>query len=230
MYNSRFYGMARQTPHRERFAQPRTRMPNPANWEAFAALKPAIAAWIVAKKATFDFAASMETAVLTWGDLTEKQQAAVERCMARDAARVSAPRPAATVLAVQNIRDALTARGKAKIMVCGFQFKLAPMSGANPGAMYVNHNGTYIGKIATDGTFHPGRDFDRETLSLLVEACQDPAGAVRRFAEETARRLALAEAEGRPMTLPCGCCGLTLSDPVSVRRGIGPICAGKWGF
>ena len=32
------------------------------------------------------------------------------------------------------------------------------------------------------------------------------------------------------LSIPCGCCGIMLTNPESIRRGIGPICAGKWGF
>jgi len=208
-------------------------------WVAFKEVQPVRAAWIEAKASSFEFAASMHNAVVRFGDLTEKQGAAVDRCAARDAERASqraangqqgASAPA-LVLAVQNIRDALQARGKAKIMLVGFQFSLAPATGSNPGALYVKHNGTYIGKIAQGSdVFQPGRDFDRATFPALQAACQDPAGAVRAHAEETARRLAEAQAAGLPLSLPCGCCGLTLTDPVSVARGIGPICAGRWGF
>jgi len=201
-------------------------------WVAYKEVQPARAAWIEAKAPTFEFAGAMYNAVLRFGDLTENQGLAVDKCIARDAERaISAPQAASIVLQVQNIRDALTARGKAKIMLVGFQFSLAPESGQNPGALYVKHNGTYIGKIARGSdVFQPGRDFDRETLPALQDACRDPAGAVRAHAEETARRLAAAQAAGLPLSLPCGCCGLTLTDPVSVTRGIGPICAGRWGF
>lgn len=36
--------------------------------------------------------------------------------------------------------------------------------------------------------------------------------------------------EDPTMSIPCGCCGLTLTNPESIARGIGPTCAGKWGF
>jgi hypothetical protein len=28
----------------------------------------------------------------------------------------------------------------------------------------------------------------------------------------------------------CSCCGRELTDPVSIEAGIGPICAGRFGF
>jgi hypothetical protein len=54
----------------------------------------------------------------------------------------------------------------------------------------------------------------------------DPAAAVKADAARRAQLLL----EDPAMTIPCGCCGLTLSNPESIARGIGPICAGKWGF
>ena len=54
-------------------------------WVSFKEVQAAVAAWIEAKADSFDFAASMYSAVIRYGDLTPNQYAAIENCMARDA-------------------------------------------------------------------------------------------------------------------------------------------------
>lgn len=54
---------------------------------AFIEAYPEMHAWMTEKAASFDFAANMLDAVRQYGDLTDAQRAAVERCMARDAER-----------------------------------------------------------------------------------------------------------------------------------------------
>ena len=55
------------------------------SWAGFAQQHPAVAAWIVAKRDSFEFAGSLYEAVQRWGSLTERQLAAAEKCAARDA-------------------------------------------------------------------------------------------------------------------------------------------------
>lgn len=50
---------------------------------------------------------------------------------------------------------------------------------------------------------------------VLLSAAADPLSAAVRF--------------GR-VTGSCSCCGRTLTDPDSIARGIGPICAERWGW
>ena len=53
----------------------------------------------------------------------------------------------------------------------------------------------------------------RRNTSARVAA--DPAAAARVSGKDTG---------------VCCCCGAELTDPVSIAAGIGPICAGNWGF
>jgi hypothetical protein len=214
----------------------RERALNPANWDAFCAAQPDVSRWIEAKAPTFDFAASLKNAVMKFADLTPGQYDAVERCMQRDTARdAQRARPhQGTQDQFPNIRAAfntVVANGaiRAQITINDVNLSLAPPTGKNPGAIYVKVRGDYKGKIV-GAAFYPGRDDATEAFAALRLIEVDPTGAVRAQAERTAQRLAEAAAAGIPMSLPCGCCGLTLTDPVSVARGIGPICAGKWGF
>ena len=205
-------------------------------WVSFKEVQAAVAAWIEAKADSFDFAASMYSAVIRYGDLTPNQYTAIENCMARDAERAQqGQNPARQTTSVEfpNIRaafDAVVAGGavKAQMTVDEVNLSLAPLTGRNPGALYVKVNGQYAGKIVGK-VFQPGRDAPADLVGKLVEIERDPRAAIQSDAARRAARLALAIAEGRSLTIPCGCCGLTLSDEVSIARGIGPICAGKWG-
>lgn len=206
-----------------------------SNLDAFVAAFPAHHEWMVAKAPRFEFAASMLVAVGKYGSLTEKQQAAVERCMARDVARVApvaAPVAAATTYPrIRAAFDAVVAKGakKAQITIGDVNVSLASMSGRNPGALYVKVGGEYAGKIIGE-TLRGSYSAPADLATKLAEIEADPTGAVRAQAERTAKRLADAAARGEDLSIPCGCCGIMLTDPVSIARGIGPICAGKWGF
>lgn len=167
-----------------------------------------------------------QTRLLGGHELSDGQMAVIAKGMARSAQwaqeRVQKP---GTALDVTAIRTVLQSRKK--VMVALFTFSMAPAHGNNPGAIYVKDNGAYVGKIpAGASTFAPGRDFDPSRLPALVEAMSDPAKAVKADAARRAKMLL----EDPTMSIPCGCCGLTLTNPESIARGIGPICAGKWGF
>jgi hypothetical protein len=173
--------------------------------------------------------ADFQTRLLGGRALSDNQMAVIVKGMARSAQwaqeRQQKASEQAVALDVTAIRAVLQTRKK--VMVALFTFSLAPAHGNNPGAIYVKDNGQYVGKIpAGASTFAPGRDFDQSRLPALVEAMADPAAAVKADAARRAQLLL----EDPAMTIPCGCCGLTLSNPESIARGIGPICAGKWGF
>jgi len=173
--------------------------------------------------------ADFQTRLLGGHELTDGQMAVIVKGMARSAQwaaeRVQKQAEQAVALDVTAIRAALQTRKK--ITIALFTFSLAPSHGNNPGAIYVKDNGQYVGKIARDAsTFAPGRDFDQSRLPALVEAMADPAKAVKADAARRAKMLL----EDPTMSIPCGCCGLTLTNPESIARGIGPICAGKWNF
>lgn len=82
------------------------------------------------------------------------------------------------------------------------------------GALYVKESGTYLGKIM-GGKFIASRDCNADQSARIVAAAADPERA--------------AVAYGKLLG-SCSCCGRELSDPESVARGIGPICAANWGL
>lgn len=172
--------------------------------------------WIEAKAPTFDFAMSMKNALRRYGTLTVKQAAAVERCMARDAA---AQRPAVAVqtdLLLEAFEKAAAAGTKRPVMRFeAFKASLASATGRNPGAVYIKSpEGEYLGKIA-GGQFKRVAACDDVTEQAVVATMQDPLAAAVAYGKRTGA---------------CSICGRTLSDPVSVSSGIGPICAAKFGL
>lgn len=224
-------------------AQERKERQGASRWDVFAQAHAVEAAWIVEQAPRFDFAAKMRDAIEKYGDLTPGQLAAVQRGVARSeawkaeraqkASQAAAAAQQAPALTFPNLRaafDGLVAKGakKAQMTFEDVNISLASMSGRNPGALYVKVKGEYAGKIV--GTTFRGFNAKPELMAALAVIEADPQGAVKAQAEKTAKRLAEAQERGESISIPCGCCGIMLTDPESIRRGIGPICAGKWGF
>jgi hypothetical protein len=93
-----------------------------------------------------------------------------------------------------------------------FVFKAAPPAGRNAGAIYVTRRRVYLGKILY-GRFQPVSDCDQVTADAIVAAASDPLGGAVAYGMATGR---------------CSCCGRLLTDPESLKVGIGPICAGRY--
>lgn len=70
----------------------------------------------------------------------------------------------------------------------------------------------YLGKVTTNGF---DSRLDNDIKAVLMEAAQDPLTAAIRYGKESGE---------------CSCCGRELTDPRSIERGIGPICATKFGW
>ena len=90
----------------------------------------------------------------------------------------------------------------------------APEQGNNAGCLYVKRDGEYQGKVTPDSVFRPVGSADTQTGIDLLAIDEDPIGAARRHGRETG---------------VCSNCGAELTDPKSVKDGIGPICATHWG-
>ena len=186
-----------------------------------------LAKWLeTASLRGFNFAISLSQALLTYGHLTENQIAAARKCIAKDAefaAKRQAEQEARAVnapaVSVESIETALnTAKGNGlkspKLRLADFTFSLAKATSKNAGAIYVKDGGEYLGKIA-GGKFFAVRECGAEREAKVAEVASKPADA--------------AVAYGR-MTGSCACCGRELTDPESVARGIGPVCATHFGF
>lgn len=81
----------------------------------------------------------------------------------------------------------------------------AVTEGINAGSVYLFVGEAYAGKITAEGELAG----DRNLLPALKAAAADPVAAAKQYGMTTGR---------------CGCCGRTLSDPVSIHGGIGPVC------
>ena len=101
-----------------------------------------------------------------------------------------------------------------------FSYRLAPMTGANPGAVYVSKEKTYIGKIVSVGAdylFKPVSPFPGNLSIVLEQLVKDDENF-------QASVIAYGKRTGR-----CGVCHRPLTNPASIAAGIGPICAGYFG-
>jgi hypothetical protein len=93
-------------------------------------------------------------------------------------------------------------------------------TGKNAGGCWVTSNDNLIGKIDDGGVFtfigKPYTDnFICEVFEFIEATNADPKAAL--------------ESYGR-ITSSCGCCGLPLTNKVSIALGIGPICLDKYGL
>lgn len=97
----------------------------------------------------------------------------------------------------------------------GVEISKAPMHGRNAGALYVkSEDDVYLGKIV-EGKFIAAGGAQQDTLAHLKAIAADPTAAAIKYARRTSK---------------CSCCGRVLVDPISIRAGIGPICAENWGL
>jgi hypothetical protein len=176
--------------------------------------------WIIQHAPSNDFAFSLDRQLKSKGTLTDNQIAAVARIVARNAAAPVAAAGvevgSAGVGAVQVAFATATENGlkRPKLRLGDFVLKMAPATGRNAGAIYVTASDAYLGKIA-DGQFTGSRDCSDEQRAQIVTLCADPIKSAVAYGQQTGI---------------CACCGRELTDPDSIERGIGPICASNFGF
>lgn len=180
------------------------------NLKNFEADNPGFAEWWT--NSTFPFAVSLREQVAKKGYLSYAQEAAARRCMERkpiDAA--SAPTVDTTKLeaafAVANPR-----LRNPTLTVGAFRFSLAPVTGKNPGAIYVKKDGEYLGKMLGGKLLARCTE---EAMTQVLGIAADPLGKAIEHGKLTGR---------------CAVCNRSLKAEDSVGRGIGPICAEKFGW
>jgi hypothetical protein len=190
-----------------------------ANLEAFKVSHPEVFAWF--DGSTFDFAVQMRAAVEKYGHLTDNQLAASLRCVeklaakkAEAAARVDNAKAIDTTLIEAAFAKASAILKAPKLRVAGMTISHAKATSANAGALYVKASGTYLGKIM-GGKFIRSRECDDAQEAAVLDVAHDPKEAAIRY--------------GR-VTGCCACCGRPLENKESIERGIGPICAEKFGW
>jgi hypothetical protein len=193
-----------------------------ATINAFATQYPAEHAWMIKTAPRFEFAQSMLDAVVKFGSLTEKQLAAVQKCVAKDAersveraARVeAAPQIDISKIEVSFAKAMEAGIKRPKLRLADFRFSPAPVTGNNAGAIYVKAGETYLGKIA-GGKLFKSRDCDDQTAGNILAAAADPEAAAIAYGRQFGQ---------------CAICARELSNQESIDRGIGPICADKFGW
>lgn len=123
--------------------------------------------------------------------------------------------------AIKTIKDRLAQAARKgvtypRIVLHGYKFTLAPVTGRNVGAVYVKEkaSGAYMGKVL-DNKFYPAFDFTAGKPTKVQEILDDFESAVLQHAE---------------LFGTCCCCGRTLTNGSSIAAMIGPICAEKYGF
>lgn len=128
--------------------------------------------------------------------------------------------------AAKVIRDLLHAaqnRGANKPMYCtrDYTYSLAPMTGNNPGAIYIKETDSkdYMGKITADSKLLLASNCaSHERINIkdnLVLVAKDPYQMAIAYGKDTGI---------------CCCCGRLLTNPISIELGIGPICRGYFGW
>lgn len=178
---------------------------------AWAMSHPDEMAWVAANMETSTFAASLAADIDQYGALTERQLAAVRRNAAGHEAA-----PAVTVAEIESRFELARQRQVEKPMIRldTFVFKAAGASSANPGAIYVTEEGTYLGKI-TGGRFLKAGPCTDDQQERIVAAASNPAEAAKAFGQRTGK---------------CCICGRKLTAEDSIDRFIGPICAERMGL
>ena len=163
------------------------------------------------------FAASLVEQFNKRGSLSEKQTGAAVAMLMKVKAN-KANKPEAPSVDLGNV-VAMFNKAHEAIKTPKFRFEdlvisRAPDTGANAGALYVKADGQYVGKVK-EGKFFGIRFTPEDTLSKLQQIAESP--------------LSSAVAYGRK-TGTCACCGRELTVHASIERGIGPICAERFGL
>lgn len=194
--------------------------------EVLAAIKadhPGVLEFLTKAMEWSEFAGSLHAAAHNGKALSEKQLAAAYSMMAKQAARAEAraaeqkkSQVEVDLAPIRVMFEAAVAAGhKApKYRAEGLIISRAASYGRNPGALYVkNADDLYLGKI-TGTVFSPTRE-GVETHKALAVIAQNPLAAAIAYGRRTGK---------------CACCGRELTKGESIDRGIGPICAEKWGL
>lgn len=169
-----------------------------------------------------EFAASLVNQYEAKGSLSDKQAEAglrqVAKAAERDAKRAIEREKKNVAMDASRLHSLFEKAKASGLKHPGLWFgevklSLASTTSANAGAIYVKIGDAYQGKVV-DGVFKPVWGADASVGDLLLSVAENPAEKLREIGKQTNR---------------CCCCGRTLTDPVSVANGIGPICAENWG-
>tara|TARA_R100000657_G_C4672282_1_gene117068 strand:- start:73 stop:669 length:597 start_codon:yes stop_codon:yes gene_type:complete len=159
------------------------------------------------------FAASLVSQYESRGTLTEKQTGAAVAMLMKIKAK-KAERDAAPQIDLSNIVEMFNKAHEAiktpKFRYDDLVISRAPDSGVNAGALYVKVNGEYAGKVK-EGKWFGSQD----VLAKLKEIAENPLESAVAYGRKTGN---------------CSMCGRLLTNHGSIDRGIGPICAERFGL
>lgn len=183
--------------------------------------------WLSENSSWNDFASSLVDQVHTRGSLTDNQLSAATRMMEKTLAthakkdeerqQRADSAPVVDLTKINALFDVAKGNGlKRPILRVGqITLSVAPATGVNAGYLYVKDDGEYAGKLSQQGKFLAVRSTREGVAEELATIALNPAEVAKLHGKRTGH---------------CACCGKELTKHESIDRGIGPICAGKWGF
>jgi hypothetical protein len=177
------------------------------------------------------FASDMISRIRARGfdSLSQRQREATLRMVAREEARAAAE-VALMRVGGQSIMDALAAAQgsglkKPKLRAAGITISTASSTGSIHFKIHIKPDGDedsyaiFKPLWATDDGQHLVGSMTPEAAAQIVagftQIARDPHAAAIEYGRQTGT---------------CACCGRTLTDPESVRLGIGPVCRKNWGW
>ncbi len=209
--------VARGIQKRKFAAQQKARLMAPENKAKFEKENPGLIDALRELTSWNSFAASLVEQYNKRGSLSEKQTGAAVAMLMKIAAR-KAERDNAPELDLSNIISMFSKAHEA-IKTPKFRYEdlvisRAPDNGANAGALYVKVDGEYAGKVK-EGKWFGLRTAPQDTLSKLQQIAESPLSSAVAYGRKTGN---------------CACCGRELTKHESIERGIGPICAERFGL
>ena len=209
--------VARGIQKRKIAAQQKARLMAPENKTKFNEANPGLIDALRELTSWNSFAASLVEQFDDRGSLSEKQTGAAVAMLMKVKAN-KANRAEAPTVDLSNV-VAMFSKAHEAIKTPKFRFEdlvisRAPDTGANAGALYVKVDGEYAGKVK-EGKWFGLRTAPQETLSKLQQIANSPLDSAVAYGRKTGN---------------CAMCGRSLTKHESVDRGIGPICAERFGL
>lgn len=163
------------------------------------------------------FAQSLVEQIINKGSLSEKQMFAASAMLMKIKQNKEDKQSNIVSIDLSNVKKIFDKAHEAikspKFRVDNMVLSRAPDSGVNAGAIYVKVDGEYAGKV-TGGYWLPCRA-PEGTFEKLQEVAKDPLGSAVAYGKRTGN---------------CSACGRDLTNHGSIEKGIGPICAERWGL
>jgi hypothetical protein len=185
---------------------------------AWSTAHPAEYQWLTDNADSFGFAASLLQSLRKWGSLTPNQHAAVQRILVKRKIQADrhASAPAVSLAPVEAAFDKAKAAGikYPKLRLDVFTFSPAGATSKNAGAVYVKEGDTYLGKVLNGKLFAVSACTPQQEDAIVAVAA-DPMSAAIAYGKRFGK---------------CSVCARTLTDAESIARGIGPVCATRFGW